>query len=119
MSLRLEVQLDRESYRAGEAVTGTVLVLEGGSSRALEATLEFKEKSSDYDATPRKVGPQRLHEGDLATGESYELAVELPQDALPSLKSEHGELYWELDVRSDERGPDTHERRRIEVVGAD
>ena len=26
------------------------------------------------------------------------------------------ELYWELDVKSDESGRDTHERRRIETV---
>ena len=31
-------------------------------------------------------------------------------------RSEHGELYWEIDVKSDEMGPDTHLRRRIEVV---
>jgi hypothetical protein len=29
--------------------------------------------------------------------------------------TEHGELYWEVDAKSDEFGGDTHDRRRIEI----
>ena len=43
-------------------------------------------------------------------------ALDLPADALPGYRSEHGELYWEIDVKSDEMGPDTHLRRRTEIV---
>ena len=42
-------------------------------------------------------------------------ALSLPPDASPNYQSENGELYWELDVKSDEFGRDTHERHRIEV----
>jgi hypothetical protein len=57
-----------------------------------------------------------LHTGDLATGMSFTFELALPADALPDHGSEHGELYWELAVKPDELGPDTHERRRIEVA---
>jgi hypothetical protein len=86
MSPRFQLELDRERYTPGETIKGTILVREGGGSRALEA------------------------------GTSFEFELALPPDALPSYKSRHGELYWELDVKSDESGRDTHERRRIETV---
>jgi hypothetical protein len=43
-----------------------------------------------------------LHEDELTVGTSLEFELALPPDALPSYKSRHGELYWELDVKSDE-----------------
>jgi hypothetical protein len=100
-------------------VRGTVLVLEGGPSRRLEVTLEYREKTEeDFQATARTLSAGELHSGDLATGASYPFEIALPADALPSFRSAHGELYWELDARSDERGRDTHESRRIEVASS-
>jgi hypothetical protein len=115
VSPAFEVQLARDSFAPGERVAGTVLVAEGGGSRALEVTLAFHEKSPDYEETPVSV-KQALQTGDVQTGQSLAFALDLPEDALPGHSSEHGELYWELDVKSDEMGPDTHARRRIEVV---
>jgi hypothetical protein len=109
------VQLERDSFAPGERVAGTVLVTEGGGSRTLDVTLAFHEKSPDYEETPVSV-TQALHTGDVQTGQSLAFALDLPADALPGHRSEHGELYWELDVKSDEMGRDTHLRRRIEVV---
>ena len=57
-----------------------------------------------------------MHEGDLLAGHSIEFRCPLPPDAPPSLKTEHGELYWEMAVRSDESGFDTSNSRRVEVV---
>jgi hypothetical protein len=117
LSLRLECELERERYRPGESVRGTVLVLEGGPSRRLEVTLEYREKTEeDFQATVRTLRTGELHNGDLTTGASYPFEIVLPADALPSFGSAHGELYWELDARSDEPGRDSHERRRIEVA---
>lgn len=115
MSPAFEVQLEREAFAPGERVSGSVLVTEGGSSRALEVALEFHESSPDYEEVPvtRSVS---LHAGDVQAGQSLPFALELPADALPAYRSEHGELYWEVDVKSDEMGRDTHVRRRIEVV---
>lgn len=115
MSPAFQLQLERERFAPGERVAGAVLVTEGGGSRGLAVTLAFHETSPDYDETPVS-STQALHTGDLEAGQSLAFAFELPPDALPGIRSEHGELYWELDVKSDETGPDTHERRRIEVV---
>lgn len=116
MSPSFRVELDRERYTAGDAVRGTVLVLEGGGSRTLEVFVHFKEETEDYEETPLSLASGPLHSGELAQGMSYAFELRLPEDAPPSLSSEHGELYWELDVRSDELGLDTHERLRIDVV---
>ena len=92
-----------------------MLVTEGGGSRALEVVLAFHEKSPDYEEIPFSRS-EALHTGDVQTGQSLAFSLELPADARPGYRSEHGELYWEVDVKSDEMGPDTHLRRRIEIV---
>jgi hypothetical protein len=115
VSPAFELQLARERFAPGEPVAGTVLVTEGGGSRVLEVVLAFNEKSPDYEETPVST-TQALHTGDVQTGQSLAFSLDLPADALPGHRSEHGELYWEIDVKSDEMGPDTHLRRRIEVV---
>lgn len=115
--MKLQIELDREQYSPGDTVSGSVLVLEGGGSRRLEVSLDFRERAEDdYEDTPLRVSGGDLHSGDLSMGASYPFAIPLPDDALPNFKSQHGELWWEVDARSDERGRDTHERRRIEVL---
>jgi hypothetical protein len=109
------VQLERDRFAPGERVAGTVLVTEGGGSRTLDVTLAFHEKSPDYEETPVSE-TQTLHTGDLPAGQSLGFAFDLPKSALPRHRSEHGELYWELDVKSDEVGMDTHVRHPIEIV---
>jgi len=117
VSLRLEIQLDEERYAAGEVVHGTVLVLEGGGSRSLEVSLNYREQTGDdYEDTPVTLPGGHLHTGDLTAGASYQFEIPLPDDALPNFKSKHGDLWWEVDARSDERGRDTHERQGVEVV---
>jgi hypothetical protein len=115
MSPRFQVELDRQRYAPGEAVKGTILVLEGGASRALEAQLVYREESPDYSEIAFSIPSGPLHEGDLTEGTSFEFELALPPDALPGYDSRHGELYWEVDVKSDEVARDTHERCRIEV----
>jgi hypothetical protein len=115
VSPTFQVQLERERLAPGDRVSGTILVTEGGGSRNLDVTLAFHEKSPDYEETPVSL-TQALQAGELQTGQSLGFALDLPEDALPGHRSEHGELFWELDVKSDEMGPDTHVRRRIEVV---
>jgi hypothetical protein len=115
VSPAFQVQLERDRFAPGERVAGTVLVTEGGGSRGIDVTLGFHEKSPDYEETAASF-TQTLHTGDVQTGQSLGFALDLPEDALPGPRSEHGELFWELDVKSDEMGLDTHMRRRIEVV---
>lgn len=115
MSAQLELLLDRDRCAPGETIRGTIVVVEGGHSRSLEVLLEYKEETEDCAGVATSVSSGPLHAGDLATGMSFEFELALPQDALPNYRSEHGELYWTLDVKSEEFGADTHERRRIEV----
>ena len=119
MSPVLELWLDRERYTPGDTVRGTIRVVEGGRSRSLEVRLNYNEKTEDFAAVATGVASGPLNTGDLATGMSFGFALALPPDAFPNYRSEHGELFWEVDVRSDEVGIDTHERRRIEVAPAD
>jgi hypothetical protein len=118
MSPRFQLQLDRERYAPGDPVKGTVLVVEGGDSRSLEALLHYKEESPDYSEVAVSISSGPLHEGDLTTGTSFEFELALPPDARPNYDSRHGALYWEVDVQSDELGRDTHERKRIEIEPA-
>jgi hypothetical protein len=115
VSARFQVELERDRFVPGDAVRGTVLVVEGGGSRNLEVIFEYNEETDDYSATALSLTSGTLHAGDLTAGTSFEFELSLPTDALPNHRSEHGELYWELEVKSDELGVDTHERRRIEV----
>jgi hypothetical protein len=115
VSPRLQLQLDRERYAPGDTIKGTILVLEGGASRALEARLEYHEETADYSEVAVSIPSGSLHEGELTAGTSFVFELGIPADALPSYKSRHGELYWEVDVKSDESGRDTHERRRVEL----
>jgi hypothetical protein len=115
VSPQLELLLDRDRCAPGEAIRGTIVVLEGGRSRSLEALLQYNEATEDFAAVATSVSTGPLHAGDLAPGMSFEFELTLPRDALPNHRSENGELYWELDVKSEEFGPDTHQRRRIEV----
>jgi hypothetical protein len=116
VSRRFELLLDRARCAPGETIRGTIHVLEGGRSRSLEVLLEYHERTEDYATVATSVSTGPLHTGDLPTGISFGFELALPADAFPNYRSEHGELYWELDVKSEEFGPDTHERRRIEVA---
>jgi hypothetical protein len=83
--------------------------------RSLEARLEYNEETDDYLDVAASVPSGLLYEGDLVAGTSFEFELEVPAEALPNYRSKHGELYWQLDVTSEEPGRDTHERRRIEI----
>jgi hypothetical protein len=116
VSPRFELRLDRERYAPGDAIRGTIRVLDGGRSRSVEARLQYNEKTEDYAVAAISVSSGPLQTGDVAPGASFAFELALPADALPNYRGEHGELYWEIDVKSEELGPDSHERRRIDVA---
>jgi hypothetical protein len=123
VSVSLEITLDalhntEPHYRPGDWVRGRVGVLGGGGSRALEVSLHFRERSVDYTAIPRTETSPPIHTGDLSAGQSFDFAIQVPSDALPNCKSEHGALHWELVVKSDQRGLDTKVERGIEVIAS-
>jgi hypothetical protein len=118
VSPALHVDVDEPpegSFKPGDWVRGRVRVVEGGSSRALSVDVRFRERTSDYSATPATYGETVLHEGELTAGASFPFAIQLPADCFPSFETLNGELYYEVHARSDERGPDTHAELRINV----
>ena len=115
MSPSFDLQLDSGQYKPGDSVAGTVLVRESGRSRSLEVLLDYVEETDDYLEVAISIPSGHLHEGNLEAGASFRFEVVLPTEALPNYNSRHGQLYWRVDVKSDERGRDSHERRRIAV----
>ena len=118
MSPALTIDVDEPTggdFKQGDWVRGRVRVVDGGDSRALSVELRFHERTSDYSSTAATYGDAQLHQGELAAGASFPFAIQLPSDCFPSFSTEHGELYYEVHVRSDERGSDTHAERRITV----
>jgi hypothetical protein len=112
--VKLELELQSDHVQPGGEVAGHVNVVEGGASRSLTLTLSFYEKTRDYFVTAYSTGFV-VHEGEVTAGESYEFSFTLPAEAPTSAKTRNGELYWELEVKSDEHGLDSHARRRLEV----
>jgi hypothetical protein len=115
---RFQLRVERQGYTAGDTVTGSVEVLDGGRSRLLEVSLDYNEKTKDCLDLGTRAGSKRLHEGEVTTGMSFPFALTLPTDALPNYQSAHGELYWEVHFRADQLGHEAHERCRIEVESA-
>jgi hypothetical protein len=116
VSPELQLQFhEAHPYAPGETIKGNVLVVEGGGSRSLRVELRYNEKTKDYSNVPTTIPSAPLHEGDLTKATSFEFEIALPEDAFPSYRTNHSELYWELDATSDELGRDTHDNHRIEV----
>lgn len=112
--MKLDLALQSDRMKPGGDVAGHIEVVEGGEPRSLTVTLSFYEKTRDYFVTAYSTSFV-VHEGDVAKGESYDFSFTLPAEAPTSAQSKNGQLYWELEVRSDEHGLDSHARCRLEV----
>ena len=117
MSPHLDLVLDTErlDFRPGDWVRGHVAILEGGKSRDLKVSLRYRERSPDYSATVIEIPSGVLHTGELTAGASHDFAIQVPADAMPTYSSSHGQLYWEVEARSDEFGVDTTASRVVDV----
>lgn len=113
--MKLAVDLNGERFRRGERVAGRVTVVESDDeARRLTMTISFVERTRDY-VVPSS-NEHVLHDGPLRAGQTVAFDFALPADARPSVKSEHAELYWEIDLKSDAPGLDAHLTRRLVVV---
>ncbi len=117
MSPSFNLQFDGGGVKPGDTIAGTVVVTEGGRSRSLEVLLDFVEETDDYLEVAHSISTGHLHKGKLEAGMSFPFELTLPADALPEVRSRNGQLYWQVDAKSDELGRDSHERRRIVVDG--
>ena len=114
--MKLRIELKGDVFAPGETVAGRVHLTGGGGSRSLEVLLRFIEWSPDYRTVARTVPGTVRHSGALEGGRAVDFSIELPADALPCAWSDHAELSWELEVRSDELGLDGRTRKAVEVV---
>jgi hypothetical protein len=113
--VRLRVEVDGEPLAPGAAVSGRVVVEEGGRARSLSVRLAFVERTEDFEKVARDAGTQVLAEGDLADGAVVAFQFELPQDAAPHVASPHARIGWEVRARVDRAGPDPTADRPVEV----
>jgi hypothetical protein len=113
--VKLAIALDAEVVTPGDRLSGRVHVEEGGESRSLTLAVRFCERSPSYMAVPFSSGGV-IHEGNLVTGQAVAFEHDVPDWALPGVKTGHAELYWEIEAVSDEPGFDTRLQRRFEVA---
>lgn len=109
MSGHFAIKPDRDSYRAGDTVAGTVEVLEAVAAKSLALALEYRDWTQDYAAIGRTVALDApLHNGDLEAGMSFPFTVELPADAWPNHTGTFGSTSWGLHVHAVRTGPDVN-----------
>jgi hypothetical protein len=113
--VRLRIEVDGEPLAPGAAVTGRVVVEEGGRARTLSVRLAFVERTRDFDRVARDAGTQVVAEGDLADDTVVAFELRLPDDAPPEVATAHGRIGWEVRARVDRSGPDPTVDRPIEL----
>jgi hypothetical protein len=115
VSVNLQLAVNEAAARPGDWVRGRVTATSGGSSRSLEVSLHYREKTDDYSATGRTETVPPLHTGDLTTGQTFDYAIQLPVDALPNFETFNGSLSWVVEARSDQLGRDAVATRPLAV----
>jgi hypothetical protein len=114
--VKLRVEVDGEPLAPGAAVSGRVVVEDGGRARSLSVRLAFVERTADFDKVARDAGTQVLAEGDLADGTVVAFSLGLPDDALPQVATAHARIGWEVRARVDRTGPDPTADQPVELL---
>ena len=112
----MRVDVDGEPLAPGAAVSGRVVVEEGGGARSLSVRLAFVERTESFEKVARDAGTLVVAEGDLADGAALAFSLPLPDDAVPNIVTPHGRLGWELRARVDRAGRDPTVDRPIELL---
>ena len=113
--MKLEIALDSEAVAPGGTLKGLVEVVEGGEARSLTLTVSFCESSPSYMAVSFSRSGV-LHEGELATGQAVTFQYDLPEWAPPGVKTEHAELYWQVEAVADRPGLDARASRKFQIT---
>ena len=114
--MRVRVDIDGEPLAPGAAVSGRVVVEEGGSARSLSVRLAFVERTESFEKVARDAATLVVAEGDLADGVAVAFSLALPDDALPNIATPYGRIGWEVRARVDRAGPDPTVDRPIELL---
>jgi hypothetical protein len=99
--VRLRVDPATTAVAPGDAVSGRVVILEGGAARSVVAQLEFVERVAKFSRTAHVEGPTVIATADLEPSTVLPFALEMPANAPPSLSTPVGSLDWDLVVRVD------------------
>jgi hypothetical protein len=113
--VRLRIEVDGEPLAPGAAVSGRVVLEEGGRARSLSVRLAFVERTRDFDRVAREAETQVIAEGDLADDTVVSFQLRLPEDALPEVATTHGRIGWEVRARVDRSGRDPTVDRPLEL----
>ena len=114
--MRVRVDVDGEPLAPGGAVSGRVVVEEGGRARSLSVRLAFVERTTSFEQVAREAGSLAAAEGDLADGAVLPFSLSLPEDAPPNIDTPFGRIGWELRARVDRPGPDPSVDRPIALL---
>jgi hypothetical protein len=114
--VRVRVDVAGEPFAPGAAVSGRVVVEQGGRARSLSVRLAFVERTERFEKAARDAGTLVVAEGGLAEGVVLAFSLRLPDDALPNIAGGHGRIGWELRARIDRAGPDPTVDRPIELL---
>ena len=103
--MRLRVDIDGEPLAPGAAVSGRVVVEEGGRARSLSVRLAFVERTESFEKVAREAGDARRRRGrPLRRRRARLLRCALPDDALANIATGYGRIGWELRARVDRAG---------------
>ncbi len=109
MSDHLLVNAERQSYKPGERIAGTVQVIDEVKAKELTIVLEYREVTPDYRVVGRAVPSETPpHVGPVTAGETFPFSFVLPADALPNASGRIGGTTWGLHARIARFGPDAH-----------
>ena len=103
MGVKIEIELDKDSYAPGEEIRGTINVLEGDTARTTSVVIENVEITDDYADVASSHSVGTVHSGDLATGMSLPFTATLPSNAKPNVLGP-GTILWRVSAEVDRRG---------------
>ena len=116
-AVRLRVEVDGEPLAPGAAVSGRVVVEEGGRARSLSVRLAFVERTGSFEKVARDAGHARSSpRATSPTAPSSRSRCASPTTPSPSIATAHGRIGWELRARVDRAGPDPTADRPIELL---
>jgi hypothetical protein len=111
-----DLRLRSYQARPGETLHAWVGVVQGGVTRGLSAELRYVEETRSYTEANTIVPSGVFYVGPMNPGQAWEFTVQVPPDAKPPQRGNHGALYWILELKSDEPGFDSHARVGVEVL---
>jgi hypothetical protein len=115
--MKLQIELATPATRPGERIEGRVVVLDGGAARAVRARLEFVEQVGRLSRCARVEGERTIGADALERGDVLPFELQLPDDAAPGVRTDVGQLRWDLVVSVDRPlRPDLEERVELELA---